>query len=485
MPAVPSASGVADVFAFRNDGTVQAITSDGTTAWTADVGLQASVLADFQGGLVALSPVYGPAPYSIVRFDGATGQSVFTYTINDPSPDYRAYVSGMAVHTDGTIFVLLWAEPSLRAPGPGPWSVIGIDANSGGQKFSVALPANLDAGERVDASGQIMIAGDGYAYVPYVFWQADVFPAVKQLKLLRVSSAGAFDIIDVKTLTADSDTAELEVGFGSMITNADTGVWVTWSAVNHYSWEPGQAPVPPDRSTYGIAVTSGTGVSVLDAPLAGQAEPVLQAQDGSFVGSYGFDMVSFDQSGNVRWMVPNYSPLMATADGGVIATTDYVSATVFDQNGNATGQIPNMPIYSWKGAYQTGSVDSVLPVLDLASTIATSFSAVPGGNLTGNGFSLAHHTFGLVFCGSNPGDDGTCPPTPGATPVSFSYLADIGDTNYSQAVDFSQGHPDWVTTIKAQAYNQYKAAFDHLPAIVAVKATASPSIRRLICCPIV
>jgi hypothetical protein len=42
---VPSASGVADVFAFQNDGTVQAITSDGTTAWTADVSL-ASFPAD-------------------------------------------------------------------------------------------------------------------------------------------------------------------------------------------------------------------------------------------------------------------------------------------------------------------------------------------------------------------------------------------------------------------------------------------------------
>ncbi len=37
IPAVPSPTGVADVFALQNDGTVQAITSDGITAWTADV----------------------------------------------------------------------------------------------------------------------------------------------------------------------------------------------------------------------------------------------------------------------------------------------------------------------------------------------------------------------------------------------------------------------------------------------------------------
>ncbi len=36
VPAVPAPTGVADVFAFGNDGTVQTITSDGTTAWTAE-----------------------------------------------------------------------------------------------------------------------------------------------------------------------------------------------------------------------------------------------------------------------------------------------------------------------------------------------------------------------------------------------------------------------------------------------------------------
>jgi len=44
VPAVPSSSGVADVFAFQADGTVAAITSDGTTAWTtsADITLAPS-----------------------------------------------------------------------------------------------------------------------------------------------------------------------------------------------------------------------------------------------------------------------------------------------------------------------------------------------------------------------------------------------------------------------------------------------------------
>jgi hypothetical protein len=65
IPAVPSATGVADVFAFQNDGTVAAITSDGTTAWTAPIGIIDTVqgplspshfvLPDFQGGFILAS----------------------------------------------------------------------------------------------------------------------------------------------------------------------------------------------------------------------------------------------------------------------------------------------------------------------------------------------------------------------------------------------------------------------------------------------
>ena len=58
VPAVPSPTGVADVFAFNYDGTVQAIRSDGTTAWTADVSQAGiyeagGIVPDFLGGLVA------------------------------------------------------------------------------------------------------------------------------------------------------------------------------------------------------------------------------------------------------------------------------------------------------------------------------------------------------------------------------------------------------------------------------------------------
>jgi hypothetical protein len=74
VPAVPSTSGVADVFAFQNDGTVQAIASDGTTAWTANIGQPSQALPDFQGGLVVATQS------SVYKLDGITGQAYPAYT---------------------------------------------------------------------------------------------------------------------------------------------------------------------------------------------------------------------------------------------------------------------------------------------------------------------------------------------------------------------------------------------------------------------
>lgn len=110
-------------------------------------------------------------------------------------------------------------------------------------------------------------------------------------------------------------------------------------------------------------------------------------------------------------------------------------------------------------------MQEVTPDFDLA-TIATTPGAVGGGNLTGNGFSLAHHTFGLVFCGPEGGGD--CPSNLNLANVNFSYLQGINDENHTQAADFSVAHPEWVATIKNAALDAYRAAFASLPAIVAL-----------------
>jgi hypothetical protein len=351
VPAVPSSSGVADVFAFQDDGTVRAITSDGVTAWTADVS-QAwpAPVPDFQGGLVAVE--WNNDNGSIVKFDGITGQPHPVYT-----PAATEYLGGaLGVHPDGTIFAFKGGDTQ-------PPQVIGIDPATGAQKFSVPLdvtPTDMRYVFGFLGDG-LIIAGDGYAYVPYLYFDCstdpDAFYVFSHLKLLRVNSDGVHDYVNIR------DWASPIWDFASvrginMITNADKGILLSWDSV-----EAGFKTVDM------MALTTGASVSLINSPgIPGQwgnVIPVLQAQDGSFVGTVGDSngtpyMIAFDATGNVRWTVPNYSPQIATADGGVIATSDDGSAIAFDQNGNATGQIPNLPTYSWTGNwYRYGSVNRI------------------------------------------------------------------------------------------------------------------------------
>jgi len=93
-------------------------------------------------------------------------------------------------------------------------------------------------------------------------------------------------------------------------------------------------------------------------------------------------MVAFDQSGSVRWTVEGYRPQIATADGEVIATDDSGAAAMFDQNGNATGQMGTLPVYSWlRNAYQVGSVEDILPNF---IRVATGNGSFRGGSYSQN-----------------------------------------------------------------------------------------------------
>jgi hypothetical protein len=382
VPAVPSPSGVADVFAFQGDGTVQAITSDGLTAWTADVSgalNRGQAVPDFQGGLVVMDRNAN----SIVKLDGITGQSYSAYTPDGNwtldclyKPGWEEGCRSLAVHTDGTIFALQSDKDA------GTKSVIGIDPTTGTPKFSVPLDATRKFGL---ATLGLIIAGDGYAYVPYQSGDCSQGENY-HLGLLRVSSGGAYNDIGISDWTPGphGDPGEIPmVPDTGIITNGDQGVIFTWSYENFTG-----------AGASGMASTTGSAVSLMSAPQVPDNHvvvPVLQAQDGSFVGEYGvwpdsgddyvYTMVAFDATGNVRWMVPNERPQIATADGGVIGK----SGITYDQNGSATGQM-NLPTYSWLGnAYQVGSVDQVLanPLC-----LALSFWALLGGSNSGSGTAV-------------------------------------------------------------------------------------------------
>ncbi len=214
-----------------------------------------------------------------------------------------------------------------------------------------------------------IVAGDGYFYLAYAC--REFSPAVAHLMLLRVSSSGDSAIIHMGDWPdAGGDFIDVTA---SMITNADTGVALSWQS-------PGQTS---------LTITTGTGFSTTSGPkIAGQSdgaiiEPVLQAEDGSFIGkiyigeSATWYMVAFDQTGNVRWSVPNEQPQIATADGGVIGQ----SGITYDQNGNATGQ-SDLATQSWTSyAYRMGSIEQIL-----ANPIyyALSFWAFQAGNESRN-----------------------------------------------------------------------------------------------------
>jgi hypothetical protein len=76
------------------------------------------------------------------------------------------------------------------------------------------------------------------------------------------------------------------------------------------------------------------------------------------------NMVAFDTSGNVRWAVPNDTPMIATADCGVIGQ----AGNTYDQSGNATGQIP-LYTQSWTySMYQDGQLTQAAAMPTLLAT---------------------------------------------------------------------------------------------------------------------
>ncbi len=394
IPAVPSATGVADVFAFMNDGTVQAITSDGKVAWTA-LAPRGTGLLDFQGGLVVEQ--WDAAGPMITRLDGTTGVA---------SPGYRqGSLSYSAVHPDGTLILL--DQPS----------VVGVNLSTGEEKFRVTVETGNSPSYATLMDG-LIIAGDGYAYVPYS-WVEDTgyTPGggcciVTHFMILRVDSSGAYDKIPVKEYSTHGPWP-VPVG-ADMITNADQGIVFIYQADTNPDDEVVRMPGPsPDgrrpRSAnrargmqprlmadmeYGMGVTTGASVtSFASAPMGPGGEtitPVLQAQDGSFFGTssmyvdgnYWSFMESFDAGGNVRWVVPNETPQIATADGGVIGA----SGITYDANGMATGSVGSLPTYSWIGNwYRDGDVQQIaLP----PAAFAFSYAAVQGGNPSGNGAAV-------------------------------------------------------------------------------------------------
>jgi len=435
VPAVPSATGVADIFAFQADGTVQAITSSGATAWTASLPSSAAAVPDFQGGLVVA------APASINKLDGITGQAYPAYSAATQSDS----LSTPVVHTNGTIFTIDTNSSANTA------SVIGINPTTGAQIFSVPLKQGTDTQSSIVYFGYYslgpcydstvvsssnsttttpptvlassIIAGDGYAYVAYEYQNVNAVSQITELCLgevygrggaasvdtvthlmiLRVGIDGSSSNIDVKdwevinftqytfnpssrsqsTITTTVNTgANPNLGV-QMITNADQGTVLAWEAdTPSYCASVTVSPnacnfEAPAASTFGFASTVGSSIALSTSEPVAPVWPVLQAQDGSYYGTdNNGNMIRFSRSGNVIWSVPNDYPQIATADGGVIGA----SGITYDSQGRADGQIASMPIQSWtRNAYQNDP-GQARQVASTPTNNATSFWAQDGAN---------------------------------------------------------------------------------------------------------
>jgi hypothetical protein len=192
-------------------------------------------------------------------------------------------------------------------------------------------------------------------------------------------------------------------------------------------------------------------------------------QDGSFVGQTNDypdgSMVAFDLSGNERWSVPGYRALMATADGGVIATADGVSATIFDAGGNATGQMAQMPTQSWRGnVYQTGSVDRIVSALIHR---ARSLWASLGGGPSFNYCAGRPWYFELVW-------ENNCAQSP--WPCGFALYPDNPQSQPPLAVDASSQ----AGAIKSAALAAFQKAYDNYPVSVSEGAPNTGDNRVLV-----
>jgi hypothetical protein len=417
LPAVPSATGVADVFALQLDGTLQAITSSGSVAWTANVGTNNSsdVIPDFQGGVVVKGT-------PMQRFDGLTGQ---------PHSLAVSSQGSVLVHTDGTIFTVDSTSSSTTI-------VVGTDPATGETKFSIPLENGIDTTigdgcleHRPTTSisqagvGNGIIAGDGYAYFPYIYGSSafsefciDTGESVGEsmsthqdshFRLLRVGTDGSSSEITIGDWAGDKSTVivnghETDFSSGSfggggaegMISNADQGVLLSWV-------ESSSANTP----LYHLTPISG-GSPTGTATTADLLMPVLQAQDGSFIGTMyvtsgnnldPYGMAGFDASGGVKWTVPNFNPQIATADDGVIAqSTDGLLTTItFDTSGNATGEMASLTPAgtfgaglwpSWTaGAYALNGL-GLVSVAAAPLSFATYYAALVGLDISGSGTAI-------------------------------------------------------------------------------------------------
>jgi hypothetical protein len=296
--------------------------------------------------------------------------------------------------------------------------VVGINPLTGRPKFTVQVGESqaVTGGGSYTTVGNLIIAGDGYAYLPYLTYNiitnttgvncvlVETTDIAQHFGLMRIGVGG-----DAYPITLGDWTATVayqnngdgfcdfafygtyvpSVGWTTPITNGGTGVLLSWEAVAL------DQSTKQYTHTFNLATTSGTAVasqtSMAIPAQATPAQPILQRSDGSYVGTVSIFppqpgqplqnlMIAFTSAGAPLWTVPNDSPEIATSDGGVVGA----SGTTYDQNGNATGQQVSSETISWTGNSYAGQ-STVDQTSSLPADYADTFAAQAGNNPSQNG----------------------------------------------------------------------------------------------------
>ena len=388
VPAVPSSSG-ADVFAMDSTGTLTALASDGSIVWKQSGTTAGSVIPDFSGSAYLKGPYsYTDSQNKVVDthkvqyVNRTTGTLQDIYTFSDVNrstgiaTDAETQSGGFPVqtvipHPTGPVFVQDTSTVSVIDP-------TGVQPTT-----TVTLPGEGIFGNGYSATdvGKMIVAGDGNAYVPYLYAIGDL----EGNPALGSSSGSGTEYLMLLRISPDGSNASTQLGSWSSSYNC-----VPWTAPdNSQGYQCTNSSIPPSlgdlsvitnadqgaavfvrRDTYGCTVTyadplytggplpnvcSGdathnhmdiyyiaqdavtsqiTDAAIFPNDLTGPLifVPELQREDGSYIGSdSGLDYVmAMGAGGGILWQYQTGShstqdvparPLYATADGGVIFTT--------------------------------------------------------------------------------------------------------------------------------------------------------------------
>lgn len=471
VPAIPIPGSDVDVYAYDSNGNITAFASDGTRIWQHYAGPTDKLIPDFSGNIFLREPysyqgtdgqgdsvVY--QTHRIWQMDPAGNlKNIYTFSSLDPdlvgsadslsrsnypqaqvAPNQSALLSEdgwnpqrIIPDTTGVLFVQDLAKVSVIDIASGNTiNTINLELSTG---VDITIPG-YPAGLVLPITGQMIVAGDGNAYVSYAYSNTRNSPdgsssqIVSTFNLLRVSPDGSYAKVQLSqqtlsttgigtnspvstgcgvgvgasTSTTQDPTTRQFVGTDpsdppgpiSVITNGNTGVAV-FSGPVACAGQPNTAAETAIRVVANDSITSQA-----QFPVAGFV-PALQQEDGSYIGTdLGHNPTAVDLGGNVLWQNTSLgidvAPQYATGDARAIFSsraiklcsqgteqcapfTNTPTQYTFDQYGNLASQLADVGAKpSWTGGWYGTTASSLTAESLLDLSLASTWVATVNGN---------------------------------------------------------------------------------------------------------